>query len=67
MAHKDEDSNYSLSITPSAYVTNLSEWILDTRVTYYLSLIRYWFTDFHYLKSGAVVIENDQPYRTMGI
>ena len=25
MAHKDEDSDYSLSITPSAYVANLSE------------------------------------------
>ena len=67
MTHKDEDSNYSLSITPSAYVTNLSEWILDIRATYYLCVIRYWFSNFHDLKSGAVVIRNDQPYRTMGI
>ncbi|KAH9793687.1 hypothetical protein KPL71_004622 [Citrus sinensis] len=38
MARKDEDSDYSLSITPAAYVASSSEWILDTGATYHLKL-----------------------------
>ena len=30
MTCKDEDSDYSLSITPTTYMTSSSEWILDT-------------------------------------
>ncbi|KAH9656595.1 hypothetical protein KPL70_022738 [Citrus sinensis] len=67
MARKDEGSDYSLSITPAAYVASLSEWILDTGATYHLCPIKEWFTDFRNLESGAVVIGNDQPCRTMGI
>ncbi|KAH9657711.1 hypothetical protein KPL70_023190 [Citrus sinensis] len=67
MARKDEDSNYSLSITPAAYVASSSEWILDTGTTYHLCPIKEWFTDFHNLKSGAVVMRNDQPCCTMRI
>ncbi|KAH9754792.1 Integrase catalytic domain-containing protein [Citrus sinensis] len=67
MAWKDEDSDYSLSITPGAYVASSSEWILDTGVTYHLCPIKEWFTDFRNLESGAVVMGNDQPCRTMGI
>ena len=37
---KDENSYYSLSITPAAYVASSSEWILDTGVTYHLCLIK---------------------------
>ena len=66
MARKDEDSDYSLSITPAACVASSSEWILDTGATYHLCPIKEWFTDFRYLKSDAVVIGNDQPCRTMG-
>ncbi|KAH9666498.1 hypothetical protein KPL70_020662 [Citrus sinensis] len=61
MARKDEDSDYSLSITPAAYVANLSEWILDTGATYHLCPIKEWFTDFRNLESGAVVMGNNQP------
>ncbi|KAH9679174.1 CCHC-type domain-containing protein [Citrus sinensis] len=61
MARKDEDSDYSLSITPAAYVASSSEWILDTGATYHLCHIKEWFTDFRNLESGAVVMGNDQP------
>ncbi|KAH9783016.1 hypothetical protein KPL71_009155 [Citrus sinensis] len=67
MARKDEDSDYSLSITPAAYVASSSEWILDTRATYHLCPIKEWFTDFNVLESGAVVMGNYQLCRTMGI
>ncbi|KAH9684587.1 hypothetical protein KPL70_013604 [Citrus sinensis] len=67
MAQKYEDSDYSLSITPVAYVASSSEWILDTGATYHLCPIKEWFTDFRNLESGAVVMGNDQPCRTMGI
>ncbi|KAH9650850.1 Integrase catalytic domain-containing protein [Citrus sinensis] len=61
MARKDEDSDYSLSITPAAYVASSSEWILDTGATDHLCPIKEWFTDFRDLESGAVVLGNDQP------
>ncbi|KAH9718032.1 Integrase catalytic domain-containing protein [Citrus sinensis] len=67
MARKDEDSDYSLSITPAAYVASSSEWILYTGATYHLCPIKEWFMDFRNLESGAVVMGNDQPCRTMGI
>ncbi|KAH9762567.1 hypothetical protein KPL70_000851 [Citrus sinensis] len=67
MARKDEDSDYSLSISPAAYVASSSELILDTGATYNLCHIKEWFSDFHNLESGAVVMGNDQPCRTMGI
>ncbi|KAH9727035.1 Integrase catalytic domain-containing protein [Citrus sinensis] len=67
MARKDEDSDYSLSITLAAYVASSSEWILDTGATYHLCPIKEWFTDFNVLESGAVVMGNDQLCRTMGI
>ncbi|KAH9686470.1 hypothetical protein KPL70_014355 [Citrus sinensis] len=67
MASKDEDSDYSLSITPTTYVASSSEWIFDIRATYHLCPIREWFTDFSELESGAVAMENDQPCHTMGI
>ncbi|KAH9685877.1 Integrase catalytic domain-containing protein [Citrus sinensis] len=67
MVRKDEDSDYLLSITPATYVASLSEWILDTGATYHLCPIKEWFTDFRNLESGAVVMGNDQPCRTMGI
>ena len=67
MTRKDEDSDYSLSITPAAYVASSNEWILDTRAIYHLCPIKEWFTDFHNLESDAVVMGNDQPCRTMGI
>ncbi|KAH9684220.1 hypothetical protein KPL71_027928 [Citrus sinensis] len=67
MARKDEYSDYSLSITPAAYVASSSEWILDTGATYHLCPIKEWFTDFRNLESGAVVMGNDQPCRTMEI
>ncbi|KAH9679278.1 hypothetical protein KPL71_026064 [Citrus sinensis] len=67
MARKDENSDYSLSITPAAYVASSSEWILDTGATYHLCPINEWFTNFRNLESGAVVMGNDQPCRTMGI
>ncbi|KAH9753660.1 hypothetical protein KPL71_015154 [Citrus sinensis] len=67
MARKDEDSDYSLSITPAAYVASSSEWILDTGATCHLCPIKEWFTDFRNLESGAVVMGNDQHCRTMGI
>ncbi|KAH9670812.1 Integrase catalytic domain-containing protein [Citrus sinensis] len=61
MARKDEGSDYSLSITPAAYVASSSELILDTGATYHLCPIKEWFTDFRNLESGAVVMGNDQP------
>ncbi|KAH9782763.1 retrovirus-related pol polyprotein from transposon TNT 1-94-like protein [Citrus sinensis] len=67
MARKDEGSDYSLSITPAAYVASSSEWILDTGATYHLCPIKEWFTDFRNLESGAVMMGNNQPCRTMGI
>ncbi|KAH9733924.1 retrovirus-related pol polyprotein from transposon TNT 1-94-like protein [Citrus sinensis] len=67
MARKDEDFDYSLSITPTAYVASSSEWILDTGATYHLCPIKEWFTDFRNLESSAVVMGNDQPCRTMGL
>ena len=67
MACKDENSNYSLNIIPTTYVASSSEWILNIRATYHLCPIREWFMDFSELKSGAVVMGNDQPYHTMGI
>ncbi|KAH9718108.1 hypothetical protein KPL71_022089 [Citrus sinensis] len=67
MARKDEGSDYSLSITPATYVASSSEWILDTGATYHLYPIKEWFTNFRNLESGAVVMGNDQPCRTMGI
>ncbi|KAH9717295.1 hypothetical protein KPL71_021764 [Citrus sinensis] len=67
MARKDEDSDYSLSITLAAYMASSSEWILDTRATYHLCPIKEWFTDFRNLESSAVVMENDQPCRKLGI
>ena len=67
MARKDENSDYSLSITPAAYVASSSEWILDTGATYHLCPIKEWFTDFRNLESGAVVMGNDKPCRTMGL
>ncbi|KAH9688421.1 hypothetical protein KPL70_015118 [Citrus sinensis] len=67
MARKDEGSDYSLSITPTAYVASSSEWILDTGATYHLCPIKEWFIDFRNLESGAVVMGNDQPCCTMGI
>ena len=67
MARKDEGSDYSLSITLAAYVASSSELILDTGATYHLCPIKEWFTDFRNLESGAVVMGNDQPCRTMGI
>ncbi|KAH9696084.1 hypothetical protein KPL71_023037 [Citrus sinensis] len=67
MARKDKDSDYSLSITPAAYVASSSEWILNTGATYHLCPIKEWFTDFRNLESSAVVMGNDQPCCTMGI
>ena len=67
MAREDGDSLYSLSITYTAYVVSSSEWILDIGATYHLCPIREWFTDVSKLESGAVVMGNDQPCRTMGI
>ncbi|KAH9741104.1 Integrase catalytic domain-containing protein [Citrus sinensis] len=67
MARKDEGSDYSLSITPAAYMASSSEWILDTGATYHLCHIKEWFTDFRNLESGAVVMGNDQHCHTMGI
>ncbi|KAH9650701.1 retrovirus-related pol polyprotein from transposon TNT 1-94-like protein [Citrus sinensis] len=67
MARKDENSDYSLSITHAAYVASSSEWILDTGATYHLCPIKEWFTDFRNLESGAVMMGNNQPCRTMGI
>ncbi|KAH9782717.1 Integrase catalytic domain-containing protein [Citrus sinensis] len=67
MAQKDEDSDYSLSITPAAYVASSSKWILDIGATYHLCPIKEWFTDFCNMESGAVAMGNDQPCRTMGI
>ncbi|KAH9699706.1 hypothetical protein KPL71_024470 [Citrus sinensis] len=67
MARKNEDFDYSLSITPAAYVASSSEWILDTGATYHLCPIKEWFTDFSELESGAFMMENDQLCRTMGI
>ncbi|KAH9669065.1 Integrase catalytic domain-containing protein [Citrus sinensis] len=61
MARKDEDSDYSLSITHVAYVASSSEWILETGATYHLCPIKEWFTDFSELESGAVMMGNDQP------
>ena len=40
---------------------------MDTGATYYLCPIKEWFTDFYNLESGAVMMGNDQPCRTMGI
>ena len=40
MTHKDEDSNYSLSIMPTIHVASLSEYILDTRATYHFCPIK---------------------------
>ena len=54
MARKDEDSDYSLSITSTAYVASSSEWILDTGATYHLCPIKEWFKNFSELESGAV-------------
>ncbi|KAH9669391.1 hypothetical protein KPL70_021769 [Citrus sinensis] len=67
MTREDRDSDYSLSVTSTTYVASSSEWILDTRATYHLYPVREWFTDFSELESGAVVIGNDQPCRTMEI
>lgn len=67
MTRKDEDSDYSRSITPVAYVASSSEWILDTGATYHLCHIKEWFTNFHNLESGTVVMRNDQLYRMIGI
>ncbi|KAH9750986.1 hypothetical protein KPL71_014098 [Citrus sinensis] len=67
MARKDEDFDYSLSITPAAYMASSNEWILDTGATYHLCPIKEWFTNFRNLESGAIVMGNDQPCRTMGI
>ncbi|KAH9679295.1 retrovirus-related pol polyprotein from transposon TNT 1-94-like protein [Citrus sinensis] len=49
------------------YVASSSEWILDTGATYHLCPIKEWFTDFRNLESGAVVMGNDQPCRTIEI
>lgn len=38
--HEDEDFDYLLCITPTSYMANSSEWILDTKATYHLCLIR---------------------------
>ncbi|KAH9668753.1 retrovirus-related pol polyprotein from transposon TNT 1-94-like protein [Citrus sinensis] len=67
MARKDENSDYSLSITPTAYVASSSEWIVDTGATYHLCHIKEWFTNFRNLESGAVMMGNNQPCRTMRI
>ena len=67
MARKDENSYYSLSITPIVYVASSSEWILNTGATYHLCPIKEWFADFRNLGSDAVVMGNDQPCRTMEI
>ena len=67
MTLKDEDSDYSLSITLAAYVASSSELILDTTSTYHLCLIKKWFMDFCNLESGAVMMRNDQSSCTMGI
>ena len=40
MARKDENSDYSRSITLVAYVASSSEWILDTGATYHLCHIK---------------------------
>ena len=40
MAWKDEDSDYSLSITSVVYVASSSEWILDNGATYHLCPIK---------------------------
>ena len=40
MACKDEDSYYSLSITPEACLASSSKWILDTRAIYHLCHIK---------------------------
>ena len=40
MARKDEDSDYSLSITLAAYVASSRKLILDTKATYHLCLIK---------------------------
>ena len=67
MARKDEDSDYSLSITTAAYVANSSEWILDTGATYHLCPIKEWFTDFRDMEAVVVMMRNDQPYLTIRI
>ncbi|KAH9662850.1 hypothetical protein KPL70_019489 [Citrus sinensis] len=67
MARKNENSDYSLSITHAAYVASSSEWILDIGATYHLCPIKEWFTDFRNLESGVVMMWNNQHCRTMGI
>ena len=40
MVRKDENSDYSLSITLAAYVASSNEWIVDTGATYHLCSIK---------------------------
>ena len=67
MTRKDNDSDYSLSITLATYMTSSSMWIFDTKVTYHLCSIKEWFTDFHKMESGALVMGNDQHCHTIGM
>ena len=59
MACKDEDSDYSLSITPEACLASSSELILNIGAIYHLCHIKEWFMDFRNLESSVVVIVND--------
>lgn len=50
-----------------AYVVSLREWVLNTREIYHLCPVREWFTNFHNLESGTVMMGNDQSYCTKEI
>jgi len=54
-----DSSIFSLSITPSIYYSDASEWLLDTAATYHICPRREWFSSLEKLDSGVVIIGND--------
>jgi len=56
----DTDSSYfSLSITPSGYHVNASEWVLDTGSTYHICLRRELFASFEELDGDLISMRDD--------
>ena len=59
-------SDFSLSITPIIFNSDMSEWILDTGCTYHICPIRELFASFKELDGGLMSMRDDHTCRLVG-
>jgi len=65
--NESDSSAFSLSITPSIYYPDASDWLLDTGATYHICPKREWFYSLDKLDSGIIIMGNDVACKMIGI